>query len=152
MSRLKTTRDFGEKYLGRFPGSSRLASTTLRALKLGFSMLYKNETDRQEACLQGFFGTVLKLMRVQPTSCTLQAVGLEAFFKLLGTYAIDPTLPLPPTQMRPEEMTEQTRSAVITTLVSLGTAPEHGGLQYLVEAVNLVVTQYYTDMSSTQKT
>lgn len=101
--------------------------------------------------MQGFFGTVLKLMRVEPTSCTLQAVGLESFFKLLGCYSIDPTLPLPPTQSRPDPMTDQTRSAIVTTLVSLGTAPEHGGLQYLVDAINVVVTQYYTDMSSNQK-
>lgn len=150
MNRLKTTRDLGFKYLGRFPGSSRLASSCLRALKLGFHMT-KTDEERQEACMQGFCGTVLKLMSVEPRSCTLQAVGLEAFFRLLGSYSIDPTLPLPPTQARPDPMTEQTRSAIMTTVVSLGTAPEHGGLQYLVDAINVVVTQYYTDMSSNQK-
>lgn len=151
VSRLKTTRDLGEKYLGRYPGNSRLATSTLRALRLGFACI-KSETDRQEACLQGFFATVLKLMRVQPTSCTLQAAGLEAFFKLLGFYSIDQTLPLPPTQKREEPMSDEARNAVVTTLVSLGTAPEHGGLQYLVDAISTVVTQYYTDMSSGQKT
>lgn len=101
--------------------------------------------------MQGFFGTVLKLMRVETTSCTLQAVGLESFFKLLGCYSIDSTLPLPPTKSRPDPMTDQTRSAIVTTMVSLGTASEYGGLQYLVDAINIVVTQYYTDMSSNQK-
>ena len=150
MSRLKTTRDLGEKYLGRFPGSSRLASSTLRALRLGFAMI-KNDTDRQEACMQGFFATVIKLMNVESTSCTLQAVGLETFYKLMGCYSIDPTHPHPPTQSRPAPMSDQARSGILTTLVSLGTASEHGGLQYIVEAVNLVVNHYYTDMSSNQK-
>ena len=101
--------------------------------------------------MQGFFTTVLKLMNVESTSCTLQAVGLETFYKLMGLYSIDSTLPLPPTQSRPEQMSDQVRSGILTTLVSLATAPEYGGLQYLVEAINLVVNQYYTDMSSNQK-
>ena len=150
VSRLKTTRDLGEKYLGRFPGSSRLASSTLRALKLGFALM-KSEDSRLDACMQGFLSTVLKLMKVEPTSCTLQAVGLESFFKLLGDYAIDPTLPLPPTKTRKYELSEQARSAIVTTMVSLGSAPDHCGLHYLVEAIQLVVTQYYTDMSTSQK-
>lgn len=111
----------------------------------------KSETDRQEICLQGFLATVLKLMRVEPTSCTLQAAGLDSFFKLLGWYAIDPSLPLPPSEKRSQSMSDQARNAIVTTMVSLGTAPEHGGLQYLVEAITVVVTQYYTDMSSNQK-
>ena len=101
--------------------------------------------------MQGFLSTVLKLMKVEPTSCTLQAIGLESFFKLLGDYAIDPTLPLPPTKDQKYELSDGARSAIVTTMVSLGSAPEHCGLHYLVEAIQLVVTQYYTDMSANQK-
>lgn len=91
-------------------------------------------------------------MQTEPQSFTLQMLGLECFYSLLGGSAIDDTLPLPPEELRPEPLSERIRSPLIATVISLTSAtPDNGNLQMLLKAINCLVHYYHLQMTSKHK-
>ena len=122
------------------------------ALRIG-AQLMKSETDRQELCVTGLFGLILRLMHVEPSSCILQCAGLECFFTLMGSFSIHQSLPRPnPERERKQELlSEQTQTLIIATVLSLSSSTEYGGLKAIVDAMFVIWEQYNLGMNATQK-
>ena len=116
VSQVMSTKEVVEKYIEKYPNSSRLATQALRAIRIG-SQLLKSETDRQELCVTGLFSLILRLMHAEPKSCILQCIGLDCFFALMGAFGIHESLPRPNSERerKQELLSEQTQSLIIAT-------------------------------------
>ena len=146
LSQLTSARETVDKYSEKYPTSIRVAVSSFKALKAGLGVI-ASDSVRQECCVTGFFGLFLKLMKVDLKSCTLQCIGLECFFHLLGGFGFDPSLPVPPNETRSEAVSGASKSLIMATLASLATAPECG-MQTVAEAVACVVENYNLSMNT----
>ena len=153
LTQVLATKEVVEKYLEKHPDKCRIATYCLRALKSGVESL-TSESDRCECCVMGFFTLFLKLMHVNPESCTLQCAGMECFFKLMGGFGIHDSLPNPTpgsSGTRAGPLTDSTKSLIITTLLSLASATEYGGLKAVADALRCIVDQYNLKMNALLK-
>lgn len=142
---LEELQDFIDKYSVEHPTNVRVATFSLRALKSSYQKMKNHQ--KQECVEDGHFALVLKLMAVEPRSCKLQVAGLDAFFRVMGAYGIDESLPLAPVMERGRPVNASFQKVVKTTLLSLTTAPEHIDLQTLLKGIECTVKWYHTSMS-----
>ena len=151
LPKLMSNKSIIEKLVSKHPHSCRVAVYSLRLLRAGIGKLSR-DIDRIDCCLScGLFSLILQLMRQEKTSAVLQSTGLECFFSLMGGTAIDSSLPLPSTEIRPEPLSESTRFAILAAVVSLVSVPEQKGLKTIVEAIDCVASNYRTLRSHSQK-
>lgn len=149
--RWHSAKRFLERHLDKHPKSCRLAVAGLQILKRAVSRI-KDEAAHQHFLTTGVFSLILRLMSSKPTSARLQGLGLECFFKIMGGYAFDESLPVYSVDTTFSEMTNAIRSLVKVTMLSLEEAKEYGGLKTLVNAVSCVVDQYNLEMTTEEKT
>ena len=148
LKQILATKELVEKYLDKYPDSCRTATHCLMALKSGVDSL-TSESDRCECCVTGFFTLFLKLMHVNRESCSLQCIGLECFFKLMGGFGIHDSLPNPGNSgVKGGPLSDSTKSLIITTLLSLASATEYGGLKAVVDALRCIVDYYNLKMNA----
>ena len=151
LQQLKEARDYIEKYNVDFPTKVRVAVSSLQTLTAAYELIL-DENDQQECCISGHFSLILKLMNVEPKSCNLQVAGLDAFFHLMGGFAMDDSLPVPSTENRGQKfVTDMTKKVVATTLASLFTAPEHGNIKTLFDGMRSIISFYNVSMEASTK-
>ena len=87
-------------------------------------------------------------MKVQQKSFQLQCIGLECFYLMLGSNAIDEELPIPRDILSSEPLSDGVRSSLIATIMSLATSDhDDESLCILKDAIQTVVDYYHTSMS-----
>ena len=146
--KLEELRGFVERYHEKHPRGCRVGVYSCHALKAAYEKL--NITNKRESCVDGHFALVLRLMDVEPTSCTLQVTGLEAFFYLMGGYGMDETLPLPPSVERGHVPNPLSRKVVRTVLHSLSDSTNPSDcidLRVLFRGVQCVINWYHTKLT-----
>ena len=151
VERLQASRELIEEMNRLFPNSVKVCALGLDAIRDGLGYL-NLESNLQECCMTGMFTFILKMMELFPTSVHLQAVGIQSFFALMGGYGFDTTLPRPkvsPYERKshrerdsPLDLSDATKQVIMATVVSLATAPQHGGINTVVKAVRVALTQY----------
>lgn len=151
LTKLMLAKEIIEKTLEKLPGSCRLAHQGLHTLKSGCEMI-RRDSDRLECCISGLFSFILRLMRIERKSFTLQCIGLECFFHLIGGFGIDSSLlHLCTSEKKPEIVSDGTKSIIVTTLCSMASGPDNACLKVLVDGIECVAEYYYTRLTHIQK-
>ena len=136
-----------ETLLAKHPMSCRVAVCSLRVLLAAIRKISK-DIDRIDCCVScSLFSLILQLMQRERTSHTLQALGLKCFFALMGGAAIDASLPISPSKIRPEPLSEDTRLTVLTIVTSLSSLPGNGGLKSIIDGLECVTNCYNLSMA-----
>ena len=147
LSKLMEHKSTIEKLLAKYPLSCRVAVCSLRVLLAAVNKISK-DIDRIDCCVScSMFSLILQLMQRERTSHTLQALGLKCFFALMGGAAIDGSLPISPSKIRPEPLSEDTRLTVLTVVMSLSSVPGHGGLKSIMDGLESVTNSYNMSMT-----
>ena len=149
--KLTSAKELFEMVLEKMPSSCRLAHQGLRIMKCGCELI-RRDSDRQECCVSGLFSFILRLMQIEKTSFTLQCIGIECFFHLVGGFGIDSSLiHLDQSEKKPELVSSATKNVIVTMLCSLASVPEGGGLKALVDGIKCVAECFHTRLPGTQK-
>ena len=151
MAKIVEVREALEKYIVDHPKSCRMATHGLRAYRAGVQAI-NVDSERQAACTSGVFNQFLRLMKISPTSCKLQCVGIDCFFHLIGGFSIFVSVPHPQSGRKTVGgVSEATKSIVIGTLESLVTEGEFGGMRTIVLALSTIVNCYNLEMGPMEK-
>ena len=127
-----------------------VAVHSLKVLKVAIDKLV-DESDRIECCFAGLFGLILKLMHKESKSVTVQNLGFDCFFSLMGGGTLADNFPLHPADVQPAGLSRSTQSTILATILSLVSARESGGLKTMVDGLGCVADNYNLEMTSTQK-
>ena len=138
--------------MAEHPTSARVATHGLRAYRSGVQAI-NVDSERQAACTSGLFNQFLRLVKMSPTSCKLQCVGVDCFFHLMGGFSIFASVPHPQSGRKTVGgVSEATKAIVIGTLESLVTSDgEEGGLRVIVSALATIVDCYNMEMGPIEK-
>lgn len=140
-----------EKLLAKHPRSCRVAVYSLKVIMAAVNKITR-DIDRIDCCVScSLFSLILQLMQQEKTSHTLQALGLKCFYALMGGASIDGSIPLSPSKIRPEPLSNDARLTVLTVVVSLSSASSHAGLKTIAEAIECVTNCYNLSMSSASR-
>ncbi len=150
LEKIENVKGMADTYLQKYPRSCRMGYATANALKRGYELL-KEDPDRQECIVSGHLSLLITLMKVDIRSCMLQTSCLDAFYSLLGGSGMDESLPIPASETRATLLSDMTRGVIVTTLVSLSTAPNHGGLRSILNSMRCVVNYYNKSMTQSMK-
>ncbi len=151
VDKILSGKEIVEKALAKAPKSCHVAVQGIAIVKAGCEYL-RRDSERQEVCVNGILTFLLKLMLVSPRSFTLQVAGVECFFKLIGGYGVASEYAHLSKLGRggiPETVSSTTRNVIVTMLVSLAAAPEHG-LKALVDGMKCIVDYFHTHMPRTK--
>lgn len=147
LSALEEAKEIINKYRINDAGNNRIAVYCMRVLKTGYERL-KTEEMRQECVMKGHFAFILRMINMAPFSCTHQMTALNAFFNLMGGFALDERLNPPDKRMRRSVFYSATTQKVVSsTISSLATAPDGFDLGYFFSAMKFVVNSYNLTMS-----
>ena len=151
MALIGEVREALDKYITEKPNSCRIATHGLRAYRSGVQAI-NVDSERQAACTSGLFNQFLRIMKISPTSCKLQCVGIDCFFHLMGGFSIFVSVPHPQSGRKTVGgVSEATKSIVIGTLESLVTEGENGGIRAIVSALSTVINCYNLEMGPIEK-
>ncbi|CAI8007075.1 Cullin-9, partial [Geodia barretti] len=152
MALITQVREALEKHVAEHPTSARVATHGLRAYRSGVQAI-NVDSERQAACTSGLFNQFLRLVKMSPTSCKLQCVGVDCFFHLMGGFSIFASVPHPQSGRKTVGgVSEATKAIVIGTLESLVTSDgEEGGLRVIVSALATIVDCYNMEMGPIEK-
>ena len=102
-----------------------------------------------ELCSKGFMSLVLRLMSQSPTSCSLQCIGLECLFLLVG----GPSLEVGPLASGSKTTLPGPMGAVtVTTLHSIFCRnQESENVRFIAQAVSCILDNYNLQLSATQR-
>lgn len=104
-----------------------------------------------ECALSGMMSLVIKLMSLHPKSPLLQSVGLQCFYTVLGGHSLHDSIPLLPYETRPLDISESSRSSIITALISLKGSSSSDSLLRLREAMDCILRYYNLNVSQDDK-
>ena len=148
MTLIGQVREALDKYIEESPKSCRIATHGLRAYRSGVQAI-NVDSERQAACTGGLFNQFLLFMKLSPTSCKLQCVGVDCFFHLMGGFSIFASVPHPQSGRKTVGgVSEATKSIVIGTLESLVT---DGGMKTIVSALSTIINCYNLEMGPIER-